>query len=128
VGGFLNPNTLCFSLLRFGVACLSLNAHMCANQHTGAYAVHLAPSDWQGFWPNVDGEIIPNQIFAAFEKGLHNEIPIMVGSNLNEGQNIEYTRAPEKRFQKGFRGVHMGWTVRCVSSHQALAWTHVLFR
>ena len=34
------------------------------------------------------------------------------GSNLNEGQNIEYTREDDRRFQKGFRGIHMGWTVR----------------
>lgn len=46
-------------------------------------------ANWQGFWPCVDGDVIPMQIFAAFEQGRHNKVPILVGSNLNEGQSID---------------------------------------
>ena len=80
----------------------------------------------------MDGAVIPYQPLAAFEAGIHHRVPIIVGtspsgrfalqakgrrcatagSNLNEGQNIEYTREDDRRFQKGFRGIHMGWTVR----------------
>ena len=43
-----------------------------------------ATSDWQGFWPCVDGAVIPGQIFRAFERGRHHQVPIIAGSNSDE--------------------------------------------
>ena len=51
-------------------------------------------ANWQGFWPCVDGDVIPMQIFAAFEQGRHHKVPILVGSNLDEGQRNRRLRYP----------------------------------
>ena len=45
----------------------------------------------EGFWPNVDGVVIPRQIFASFRDGLHHKVPIIVGSNADEGYNYSKT-------------------------------------
>ena len=35
----------------------------------------------QGFWPSVDGAVIPYQPLAAFEAGIHHRVPIIVGTS-----------------------------------------------
>ena len=37
----------------------------------------------QGFWPSVDGAVIPYQPLAAFEAGIHHRVPIIVGTSVN---------------------------------------------
>lgn len=64
-----------------------------------------ADSNWQGFWPNVDGAVIPLQPFAAFAEGRHHRVPIIVGSNADEGQN--YTEM--HRGIGGPSAENMGW-------------------
>ncbi len=45
-----------------------------------------ATSDWQGFWPCVDGDVIPDVIFRAVQLGCTHHVPLIVGSNSDEGQ------------------------------------------
>lgn len=37
------------------------------------------------FWPNVDGQLIPDDQFRLYQSGRFNDTPVLVGTNSNEG-------------------------------------------
>ena len=45
-----------------------------------------------GFQPVVDGYVLPDDVYSIFAKGQQNDVPLLTGSNANEGSI--YTRAP----------------------------------
>jgi para-nitrobenzyl esterase len=44
--------------------------------------------------PNVDGWVFPDEIYAIFEQGRQNRVPVIVGSNADEGSMYVGTNAP----------------------------------
>ena len=46
-----------------------------------------------GAWPIVDGVVIPDDQYLLYEKGMYNDIPILVGYNSDEGAS--FSRAAE---------------------------------
>jgi para-nitrobenzyl esterase len=45
--------------------------------------------------PVVDGWVFPEQIVTAYREGRHNAVPLLLGSNADEGTNLAAGRAPE---------------------------------
>jgi len=47
--------------------------------------------------PVVDGWVFPDQIASLYRQGQHNPVPLLLGSNADEGSNLAMGRAPESR-------------------------------
>lgn len=45
--------------------------------------------------PNVDGWVFPEQIVELYRQGRHNRVPLVLGSNADEGTNLARSRIPE---------------------------------
>ena len=41
-----------------------------------------------GFWPNVDGWMLPEDVSTIFAKGKQNDVPLLAGSNADEGKSL----------------------------------------
>jgi para-nitrobenzyl esterase len=51
-----------------------------------------------GAWPIVDGVLIPDDQYLLYEKGMYNDIPILVGYNSDEGASFSREKTPEEYF------------------------------
>jgi len=49
-----------------------------------------------GAWPIVDGVVIPDDQYLLYEKGMYNDIPILVGYNSDEGASFSREKTPEE--------------------------------
>ena len=47
--------------------------------------VRAAGPDMAKFWPPLDGKILPGEPYALYEAGLYNDIPVLCGTNSDEG-------------------------------------------
>lgn len=61
------------------------------------------------FWPlDPDGYVLPEEVYAAFERGHQNDVPTLVGANSAEGVNLRvpwiHPETPDEQAQ--FRGLY----------------------
>ncbi|MCX7987123.1 MAG: carboxylesterase family protein [Bacteroidales bacterium] len=61
-------------------------------------AEKLAPKMWTlpGAWPVIDGYVIPDDQYLLYEKGLYNDVPVLIGYNSDEGASFTFERDPQK--------------------------------
>src|SRR4051812_10040783 len=63
-----------------------------------AASLHLGPQGSPMFWPVVDGWVLPHPVDSALSLGAANIVPIIVGSNRDEGD--EWMGAPTRSFAR----------------------------
>jgi para-nitrobenzyl esterase len=63
-----------------------------------AASLHLGPQGTPVFWPVVDGYVLPLRVDSALLRGKFNVVPIIVGSNRDEGD--EWMGAPTRSFAR----------------------------
>src|SRR3954469_19916259 len=63
-----------------------------------AASLHLGPEGSPVFWPVVDGYVLPLRVDSALLRGKFNVVPIIVGSNRDEGD--EWMGAPTRSFAR----------------------------
>jgi para-nitrobenzyl esterase len=63
-----------------------------------AASLHLGPQGSPIFWPVVDGWVLPHPVDSALSLGKANIVPIIVGSNRDEGD--EWMGAPTRSFAR----------------------------
>jgi len=63
------------------------------------------PGTGGGFWPNLDGYVLPGDQYNLYEEGRYNDTPILIGTNSDEGALfVATTTAPayEKSVHAGY--------------------------
>ena len=55
-----------------------------------------------GFWPIVDGYVIVDDQYKLYEAGQYNDVPVLVGTNSDEGSMFAQATTPEQ-YEKGAR-------------------------
>jgi para-nitrobenzyl esterase len=63
-----------------------------------AASLHLGPPGEPRFWPVVDGWVLPHAVDSALLRGAANIVPVIVGSNRDEGD--EWMGAPTRTFAR----------------------------
>src|SRR3954467_3504779 len=63
-----------------------------------AASLHLGPEGSPVFWPVVDGYVLPLRVDSALLRGKFNVVPIIVGSNRDEGD--DWMGAPTRSFAR----------------------------
>jgi len=63
-----------------------------------AASLHLGPPGEPRFWPVVDGWVLPHAVDSALLRGAANSVPVIVGSNRDEGD--EWMGAPTRTFAR----------------------------
>tara|TARA_R110000868_G_scaffold14075_7_gene65747 strand:+ start:8745 stop:10316 length:1572 start_codon:yes stop_codon:yes gene_type:complete len=47
-----------------------------------------------GAWPNIDGNVIPDDQFKLYEQGKFNDVPVLIGYNSDEGASFSREKSP----------------------------------
>jgi para-nitrobenzyl esterase len=66
-------------------------------------AAELLKAGGQAARPNVDGWMLPDQVFAIFAKGKQNDVPTLIGSNADEGTAFTPASVKEDAFKEQAR-------------------------
>jgi para-nitrobenzyl esterase len=61
-------------------------------------SLHVAPAGQPAFWPVVDGWVLPHPVDSALLKGTANLVPVIAGTNRDEGD--EWMGAPTRAFAR----------------------------
>lgn len=59
-------------------------------------------SEWGSFYPTIDGYVLPESPLAAFKRGAQAKVPLIIGSNRDEGTLIHFLLpgpVPEYRYE-----------------------------
>ncbi len=70
----------------------------------------VSPDQWQkdpaaqmgGFWPVVDGYVIVDDQYKLYEVGKYNDVPVLIGTNADEGSMFARPTSPEL-YEKNIR-------------------------
>lgn len=79
-----------------------------------AASLRLGPPGWPMFWPVVDGWVLPHAVDSALAGGAANIVPIIAGTNRDEGD--EWMGAPTRSF------------ARLLSARGAPTWVYLFSR
>ncbi|MDR2653645.1 MAG: carboxylesterase family protein [Prevotellaceae bacterium] len=71
----------------------------------------LKPEQWLndasaqmgGFWPVVDGYVIPDDQYKLYEQGKYNDVNVLIGTNSDEGSMFARPAESVAEYQKGIR-------------------------
>ena len=63
-----------------------------------AASLHLGPEGQPAFWPVVDGWVLPHAVDSALPNGAANLVPVIAGTNRDEGD--EWMGAPTRTFAR----------------------------
>ncbi|MGE5297152.1 MAG: carboxylesterase/lipase family protein [Solirubrobacterales bacterium] len=71
---------------------------------------HVSPDKWRrdpaaqmgGFWPIVDGCVIVDDQYKLYEAGKYNDVPVLIGTNSDEGSMFARPTSPEL-YEKNLR-------------------------
>jgi para-nitrobenzyl esterase len=71
----------------------------------------IAPEKWLndpsaqmgGFWPVVDGYVIPDDQYKLYEQGRYNDVNVLIGTNSDEGSMFARPAASVEEYRKGIR-------------------------
>lgn len=53
-------------------------------------------------WPVMDGYVIPDDLYRRYEQGRYNDVPVLIGTNSDEGGLFSRPQTPEQ-YQNGIR-------------------------
>jgi len=53
-------------------------------------------------WPVMDGYVIPGDLYLRYEQGKYNDVPVLIGTNSDEGGSFSRPQTPEQ-YQNGVR-------------------------
>jgi para-nitrobenzyl esterase len=87
----------------------------------------IAPEKWLndpsaqmgGFWPVVDGYVIPDDQYKLYEQGKYNDVNVLVGTNSDEGSMFARPAASVEEYQKGIRGRFGAFADRILKAYPA---------
>jgi para-nitrobenzyl esterase len=63
-----------------------------------AASLHVGPPDQPAFWPVIDGWVLPHQVDSTLLNGAANLVPVIAGTNRDEGD--EWMGAPTRSFAR----------------------------
>jgi para-nitrobenzyl esterase len=77
------------------------------------------------FWPALDGDILPGDQYRLYEAGRYNDVPVLIGTNADEGSLFVRETTPEK-FAANVRAAYGDHAGRILDAYPAKVGTQAL--